>query len=118
MKIYVFDIDGTICSNTLGDYVKAKPIKARIDAINILYNSGNTIIFHTARGMGSSNNDSLMAIEKWREFTLSQLENWGVKYHKLYFGKPAGDIYIDDKGEKDTLFFENYLGKDDQFKFD
>lgn len=111
MTIYVFDIDGTICSNTFGEYEKAEPIKARINTINTLYDSGNTIIFQTARGMGSSGNDSQLAIEKWRDFTISQLNEWGVKYHKLFLGKPAGDIYVDDKGQNDILFFENYLNE-------
>ena len=111
MTIYVFDIDGTICSNTFGEYEKAEPIKARINTINTLYDSGNTIIFQTARGMGSSGNNSQLAIEKWRDFTISQLNEWGVKYHKLFLGKPAGDIYVDDKGQNDILFFENYLNE-------
>ncbi len=112
MTIYVFDVDGTICSNTFGEYEKARPIKARINTINALYNSGNTIIFHTARGMGSSGSNSQLAIEKWRDFTISQLKEWGVRYHQLFLGKPAGDIYVDDKGQNDILFFENYLKKD------
>jgi len=107
MKIYVFDIDGTICSNTFGEYEKAEPIKARINTINNLYDSGNTIIFQTARGMGSSENDSQIAIEKWHDFTISQLKLWGVRYHQLFLGKPAGDIYVDDKGQNDNNFFEN-----------
>jgi len=112
MKIYVFDIDGTICSNTFGEYEKAQPIKARINTINDLYNAGNTIIFQTARGMGSSGNNSQFAIENWRDFTISQLKVWGVRYHQLFLGKPAGDIYIDDKGQNDAHFFENYLSED------
>ena len=31
---YVFDIDGTICNNTSGDYLKAVPMKERIDKVN------------------------------------------------------------------------------------
>ena len=112
MTIYVFDIDGTICSNTLGEYEKAEPIKARIDIVNNLYDSGNTVIFQTARGMGSNENNSKIAGEKWREFTLLQLEKWGVKYHQLFLGKPAGDIYIDDKGQNDATFFQNFPGED------
>ena len=107
MKTYVFDIDGTICSNTFGDYTKAVPINARIKLINELFDAGNIIIFQTARGMGSSGNNSQLAIEKWHDFTVSQLSNWQIKYHKLFFGKPAGDIYIDDKGQIDSIFFKN-----------
>ena len=112
MKIYVFDIDGTICSNTFGEYEKAEPIEARINIINNLYDSGNTIIFQTARGMGSSGNNSQFAIEKWRDFTILQLKEWGVRYHQLFLGKPAGDIYVDDKGQNDNNFFENASADD------
>ena len=49
-KIYVFDIDGTICTNTDGDYKKAQPYADMIKKVNNLYNSGNTIIMMTARG--------------------------------------------------------------------
>jgi hypothetical protein len=107
MTIYVFDIDGTICSNTFGEYEKAEPIKARINTINNLYDSGNTIIFQSARGMGSSGNNSQLAMEKWRDYTISQLKEWGVRYHQLFLGKPAGDIYVDDKGQNDNIFFGN-----------
>ncbi len=31
----------------------------------------------------------------------------GVNYHELFMGKPAGDLYIDDKGIKDEDFFSN-----------
>jgi hypothetical protein len=105
--IYIFDIDGTICTNTGGEYEKAVPLMERIKEINHLYNKGNTIIFQTARGMGRSSNSTAYAHEAFYEFTRSQLEEWGVKYHSLFLGKPAGDIYVDDKGMKDEHFFGN-----------
>jgi hypothetical protein len=45
--------------------------------------------FWTARG-------TVTGID-WRELTESQLDSWGVKYHSLIFGKPAYDLFIDDK---------------------
>ena len=48
--IYCFDIDGTICSNTDGNYEIAEPFKDRIEKINQLYDDGNSILFFTARG--------------------------------------------------------------------
>ena len=104
---YVFDIDGTICTNTDGEYQKAKPYPDRIKKINKLYDTGNIIIFLTARGMGRSNNGIVYSIATFKEFTKSQLEEWGVKYHDLFLGKPSGDIYIDDKGVSDESFFAN-----------
>jgi hypothetical protein len=102
---YVFDIDGTICSLTSGDYKEAEPFEERIEKINELYDAGHTIHFNTARGMGRSNNAVHFVERVFRKITEEQLEQWGVKYHKLFLGKPSGDIYIDDKGAKDVEFF-------------
>jgi len=106
---YVFDIDGTICSLTNGEYEKALPMKERIEKINRLYDEGNKIIFHTARGMGRFKNNRFDAGSEFWIFTYRQLEEWGVKFHSLFLGKPAGDIYIDDKGIRDGDFFKNEI---------
>jgi hypothetical protein len=103
--IYVFDIDGTICLNVESDYEASRPIQSRIDKINDLYDAGHTIIFQTARGMGRSGNSFAFAHAKFFKFTKKQLDNWGVKYHSLFLGKPAADIYVDDKGINDNDFF-------------
>lgn len=97
--IYCFDIDGTICSNTNGHYVQAQPIYERIKIINKLYDEGNEIIFFTARGTTTKID--------WKELTEKQLKDWNVNFHKLIFGKPDADIFIDDKGISDKLFFDN-----------
>ena len=105
--IYVFDIDGTICTKALDfDYDSSKPIKERISVINKLYDQGNTIIFQTARGMGRFKNDAQKAIDTFYDMTTNQLDEWGVKYHQLFLGKPAADIYVDDKGVRDMNFFD------------
>ena len=104
---YVFDIDGTICTNSHGEYKNAKPIYDRISKINSLHDSGNTIIFQTARGMGRHNNKADLAFLDFYDFTKKQLDSWGVKYHQLFLGKPSGAVYIDDKGVKDVEFFGN-----------
>jgi len=104
---YVFDIDGTICTNSSGDYVNAKPFHDRIKFINKLFEEGHTIHFLTARGMGRSNNSAIFADRLFYRMTKDQLDSWGLKYHQLFLGKPAGDIYIDDKGVKDEEFFRS-----------
>ena len=103
---YVFDIDGTICTNTYGDYSKAEPLFKRIQKINELFDQGNRIILLTARGMGTSDNNVEMAKLRWEALTKEQLTVWGVKYHQLFLGKPSGDFYIDDKAVSDSDFFE------------
>ena len=107
MKTYVFDIDGTICTLSDGHYETAKPLLDRIEVVNRLYSTGNTIVFHTARGMGRNNNEALKAKLQFYDFTVKQLATWNVKYHMLFLGKPSGDIYVDDKGIKDSRFFSN-----------
>ncbi len=102
---YVFDIDGTICSKTDGDYTLAQPIPDRIQKVNSLYDDGHTIILLTARGMGRHRNNFINAQRDFYELTSVQLKQWGVKHHQLFLGKPSGDYYIDDKGINDEDFF-------------
>lgn len=104
---FVFDLDGTICSNTNGRYDEATPNFARIERINELFDQGHEITIHTARGMGSSFNDVDVASAAWLELTRTQLAEWGVQYHQLFMGKPAGDVYIDDKAVSDIAFFRS-----------
>ena len=98
MIIYV-DIDETICKTPESrDYSESTPITQHIEKINTLYDEGNTIIYWTARG-------TVTGID-WREVTEKQFQNWGVKYHKIMFGKPVYDIFIDDKNINSERFFK------------
>jgi len=105
--IYIFDIDGTICTHTTGNYDEAEPLVERIKKNNSLYDEGHTIIYQTARGMGRTNNNVLKSYKLFYSYTVNQLDGWGVKYHDLFLGKPNGDIYVDDKGKKDEDFYSN-----------
>lgn len=107
---YVIDIDGTICEKITtphsdDDYDSSYPIKERIDFINSLYDGGHYITYFTARGMGRHNNNPHLAEKNFRYITEKQLKEWGCKYHELFLGKPAGDVYIDDKGVNANDFF-------------
>ena len=107
MKTYVFDIDNTICTTYNSDYNNSTPIFYRIGIINSLKEDGHKIIFYTARGMGRYNNDAAKAHNAFYDLTVKQLNNWGVKYDHLFLGKPAGDLYIDDKGINDEDYFNS-----------
>lgn len=85
--IYVFDIDGTLC-DTWNDYHNAEPDVAMITLINMLHDQGHVIKIFTARGSYSGLD--------WEEFTEKQLKKWGLQYDELIFGKPHGDVYVDD----------------------
>lgn len=97
MATYCFDIDGTICTTEGANYATAAPILERIVVVNRLFEEGNRVIFFTARG-------SMTGID-WQDLTRNQLSVWGVKYHELLLGKPHADIYVDDKGIQDSVFF-------------
>ena len=104
--VYVFDIDGTICTDSKGNYETAEPIISRVNKINSLYEDNHTIICATARGMGRNNGDQKKSHDSFYDFTKNQLLGWGVKFHKLYLGKPPADFYIDDKSINMKIFFD------------
>ncbi len=89
MKVYCFDIDGTLCTNTEGAYDQAKPFIERIARVNRLYAAGHRILLYTTR---SSSTDI-----DWRKATEDQMAAWGIHYHQLFMGKPAADIYVDNR---------------------
>src|SRR3990167_2633709 len=97
MKTFVFDIDGVVCRTKGGDYKKATPFKKRIIKINRLYQEGNTIIFYTSRGFLTKLN--------WSGLTDKQFKRWKIKHHEIIYGKPYGNLYIDDHAMNDTDFF-------------
>ena len=87
---FVVDIDGVLASlSANNDYALATPLLHTIKMVNSLYERGHRIILFTARGY-------VTGID-WSEITAGQMKEWGVKYHELRFGKPAGDYYIDDR---------------------
>ncbi len=103
LKTICFDIDNVICkTDTTRDYSKSIPIKKNIKIINEAYNNGFNIILYTARCMGRYKGNLTKVKKQIKPLTLKQLKNWEVKYHKIYFGKPSFDLFIDDK----SLFFK------------
>lgn len=96
-KVFLVDIDGTLCTQTKSEYEKAKPYKNAIKKINSLYDDGNQIIIYTARFMSRAKGNRDKAYELGYSFTLNQLKSWGLKFHELKMGKPHFDICIDDK---------------------
>ncbi len=103
LKTICFDIDNVICkTSNKNDYSKSSPIKKNIKIINKAYSNGFNIILYTARYMGRCKGNIEKAKKQIKPLTLRQLKKWKVKYHKIYFGKPSFDLFIDDK----SLFFK------------
>jgi len=108
-KIYVIDLDGTLChtpddgsheNDYSCDYLKAKPNRERIEKVNELHDQGHLIIIESSRGVLSGKN--------WFFDTLEQLREWGLKFDTLRTGeKFMADYYIDDKAISAENFFDN-----------
>ena len=75
------------------------PIQKELKKINTLYEEGHTIVYWTARGTVSQ--------QKWFQITLQQLIDWKCKFHELKMGKPAYDLFIDDKNINSEMYFKN-----------
>ena len=89
-KRLVVDIDGVLAAAAPDlDYAAATPIDYNIARVNALYDAGCEIVLYTARGTATG--------KDWRDVTRRQMDAWGVRYHELLFGKPAADVYVDDR---------------------
>ena len=79
-KIFLIDIDGTICDDIKNEdshlYPTAKVIQGSLEQINKWAEEGHTITFFTARE------------EKDRVVTLKWLWEHGFKFHQLIMDKP------------------------------
>ena len=103
MSIYCFDLDDTICiphhaaTNSLEKYGNAKSVAKVISKINRVYNDGHEVIIFTARRMLTHQGNLAKIEADVGDITRKWLSEHGVSYHKLIFGKPYADHYIDDK---------------------
>ncbi len=85
-----FDIDGVIATIVpSNEYALAKCNKDTIKLISNLKKLGFKIVLYTARGSATGIN--------WKETTKKQMNEWGVEYDELHFGKPAALYYVDDR---------------------
>ena len=103
-KTYAFDLDGTLCSLTGGNYELAEPFMKRISHVNSLHKLGHTILIFTARGTTSKRD--------LYEFTFHQLNSWGLSFDRLVTGKPHFDLLVDDKGISDSEYFREIIQDD------
>ena len=95
MRVYCFDLDGTICTQEKPEnYPKAIPNMSMIQKINKLYDEGNVIYIYTARHM---HNERLT--KKW-------FKKHNIKYHHIFFGKPAADLFVDDRSMTPDVFLK------------
>ena len=111
IRIICFDIDDTICTTSAKKYFSAKPKIKVINKINELYEKGYTIKLFTSRFMGRNKDNASKARKQGFKKTQEQLKKWNLRYHKLIFGKPSYDLFIDDKS---INFDSNWIKKIDK----
>jgi capsule biosynthesis phosphatase len=94
------DLDGTIaCNKQIGEeYGDVKPIDGAVSALQELKSQGVYIVIHTARNMGTQNNNLGRVIANQAKIVIDWLDKYRIPYDELLFGKPNVDYFIDDKG--------------------
>jgi len=90
-----FDLDNTLCTGH--PYEDATPFDKARELLISLREEGHVVIIYTARGMGRTAGNVNEALARIGKLTLDQLDEWGFEYDEICFGKPAADMYIDDK---------------------
>ena len=113
MKIFIVDVDGTVCEHIRNEegparMAAAKPFPESITAVNKLFNEGHYICFFTAR------------TDEHKEATENWLKEHGVKFHQIIYNKPrklppyTEYHFIDDAHVRATTFrgkFTNFVKK-------
>lgn len=102
----VFDLDDTISVHKNRDYPNAKPIVPVIEKIRQMKDDGWEIVIYSARGQVSCKGDLKEIEHKNRPVVEEWLKRHNVPCDELIFGKPIGDVYIDDKGMSLDDFIE------------
>ncbi len=108
-RIFIIDIDGTVCEHIGNDEGTARmqealPFEDSISRINHLYKEGHYICFFTARR------------EEHREVTETWLRSHGIMYHQVIFNKPrklppfSEYHFIDDAKVRATTFKGKFTG--------
>lgn len=98
MKI-VIDLDGTICTLKQDNqtYSDVLPLPGAVEKIRSLKEAGHYIIISTARNMGTQDGNIGRVMKNVGKTTLEWLERHNILYDEIYFGKPNGHVYLDDR---------------------
>lgn len=97
-KRICLDLDGVIASfkKEGQTYADVLPIEGAVEKVNALKKAGNYIIIQTARHMKTCEGNVGLVNARITKMTLQWLDDHGIQYDEVYFGKPWANIYIDD----------------------
>jgi uncharacterized HAD superfamily protein len=91
----MIDLDGVICTEERTfERPLAQPLPGAREALQRLRAAGHTIVIYTARN--------------WPEYRVTKqwLDEHGFEYDGLQMGKPAADVWIDDRAIRFTTWPE------------
>ena len=96
----VLDLDGVICSLKKPNetYLEVQPNEDVISKMREWKKEGHYLIIHTGRHMRTCDGDIAEVIKKIGPVTSEWLKKWDVPFDEIHYGKPYGDVYIDDLG--------------------
>ena len=94
----VIDLDGVICELKKPNetYLDVNPNQGVISKMREWKEDGHYLIIYTGRHMRTCNGNVAEVIKKIGPVTSEWLKKWDVPYDEIHYGKPYGDIYIDD----------------------
>lgn len=95
----ILDLDDTLSRTKNRDWQNSQPIADVCNKVREIQEKmpDAEIYIHTARGMNSCKGDALEAERRNRPNIENFLSKNGIKVDGIIFGKPLGDLYVDDK---------------------
>ena len=100
----VIDLDGTICPlKTEGQsYDDLLPLQGAVEKLSTLRQQGHYIILQTARNMATHDSNLGKVMKNIGLITFEWLKRHNIEYDEIFFGKPNGELYIDDRAFRFT----------------
>jgi capsule biosynthesis phosphatase len=94
------DLDGVIAElkKPGQTYRTLDPVPGAVEKLRAFKAAGHYLIIQTARHMKTCGANVGLVNARIAKDTLDWLEDHGIPYDEIYFGKPWAQIYIDDNG--------------------
>jgi capsule biosynthesis phosphatase len=95
---FCFDLDNTLVTSPSipGDYSSVLPIDRNISFLKKVKAAGGYVIIYTARRMRTHAGNTSAVVADVAQVTIQTLQEFGIPYDELAFGKPWAQFYIDD----------------------
>jgi len=100
----IIDLDGVICpvKKPEQDYSDLMPLPGAVERLRELKKAGHHIVIMTARHMATCESNVGKVMKRMGKLTFDWLDKYDIEYDEVYFGKPNGEVYIDDRAIRFT----------------